>query len=111
MSSARAAALPAASLGIRPSGVIRNLIIAQRGIEGVRVLMGLLNLVHRHPCQSIEQACEIASTHGTYRLRTIRVLIKRQGNRQEQFKFLDEHPIIRSLADYGELVHVAFSKE
>ena len=85
--------------------------IRQRGIEGVRVLMGLLNLANRHPGESIEQACELASTHGAYRLRTIRELIKRQGDRQEQFEFLDEHPIIRSLTDYGELVRTAFNEE
>jgi hypothetical protein len=77
----------------------------------VRVLMGLLSLANRHPGDRIEQACEIASTHGAYRLRTIRELIKRQGDRQEQFAFIEEHPIIRSLNDYGALVHTAFTKE
>jgi transposase len=85
--------------------------IHQRGIEGVRVLMGLLSLANRHPGDRIEQACEVASTHGAYRLRTIRELIKRQGDRQEQFAFIEEHPIIRSLSDYGALAHTAFTKE
>ena len=85
--------------------------IHQRGVEGVRVLMGLLNLAKRYSADRIEQACELASTHGAYRLRTIRELIKRQGVRQEQFAFIDEHPIIRSLSDYGELVHTAFTKK
>jgi transposase len=85
--------------------------IHQRGVEGVRVLMGLLNLAHRHQSEAIEEACAIASTHGAYRLRTIRELLKRGGNRQGQFEFLQEHPIIRSMADYGELVHTAFGKE
>jgi len=85
--------------------------VHQRGIEGVRVLMGLLSLAHRHPSDSIEQACEIASTHGAYRLRTIRALIARQADKQDRFVFLEEHPIIRSLGDYGELVEAAFNKE
>ena len=85
--------------------------VHQRGIEGVRVLMGLLSLAKRHSADRIEQACELASTHGAYRLRTIRELIKRQGDRQERFAFIDEHPIIRSLSDYGDLVHTAFTKE
>jgi len=85
--------------------------IHQRGIEGVRVLMGLLNLAHRHSSESIETACEVASSHGAYRLRTIRELLKRGGDKQELFEFLDEHPIIRPLTDYGKLVHTAFSKE
>jgi hypothetical protein len=85
--------------------------VQQRGIQGVRVLMGLLNLAKHHPGNQIENACEIALTHGAYRLRTIRALIKRQGGKQEQFEFIDEHPIIRSLSDYGDLVHTSFTKE
>lgn len=60
--------------------------------------------------EQIEQACEIALTHGAYRLRTIRRLIKRQRQRQEQFEFIEEHPIIRSLTDYGVLVYTAFQE-
>ncbi len=85
--------------------------IHQRGIEGVRVLMGLLNLAHRHSSASIEEACVLAASHGAYRLRTIRELLKRQGDKQERFEFLDEHAIIRPLTDYGKLVHTAFGKE
>jgi hypothetical protein len=85
-------------------------LVQQRGIEGVRVLMGLLSMAKRHRSEQIEQACEIALTHGAYRLRTIRELIKRQGQRQEQFEFIEEHPIIRSLTDYGDLVHQAFQE-
>ncbi len=85
--------------------------LQQRGIEGVRVLMGLLNLAQRHPSEAIEQACEIALTHGAYRLRTIRALIKRRGEKQQQFEFLEEHPIIRSLSDYGDFVQAAFNQE
>jgi transposase len=85
--------------------------IEARGIEGVRVLQGLLSLANKHPHAEIERACEIASGYGAYRLRTIRRLIKRKAPKQEQFDFLDEHPIIRSLGDYGELVRHSFAKE
>jgi len=85
--------------------------ILQRGIEGVRPLMGLLSLARRHPAGAIEQACETACRHGAYRLRTVRQLIQRQGDRQEWFAFLDEHPIIRSMAEYGRLVHTAFEEQ
>ena len=85
--------------------------VQQRGVQGVRVLMGLLSLSKRHPASVIERACETAQSHGAYRLRTIRELIQRQGDRQEQFEFIEEHPIIRSLSDYGDLVHAAFNEE
>jgi transposase len=81
-----------------------------RGIQGVRVLQGLLSLIHRHDAEAIERACELAFSHGAYRLRTIRQLLKRDTPAQETFNFLDEHPIIRSLSDYGKLVATSFER-
>lgn len=78
-----------------------------RGIPGVRVLVGLLSLGERHPWSAVDEACAIAQTHGAYRLRVIRELIKRGGVRQEQFEFMEEHPIIRRLSDYGDWVRSA----
>ena len=78
--------------------------LANRGIRGIRVLQGMLSLMNRHPYKCIEQACEIALSHQAFRLRTIREIIKRGGSKQEQFEFIDEHPIIRPLTDYGEFV-------
>lgn len=85
--------------------------LAERGIQGVRVLIGLLSLARRNDCDRIEKACQTAQTHGAYRLRTIRELIKRQAPKQEQFEFMQEHPIIRSVSEYGKLVHAHLSKE
>jgi transposase len=84
--------------------------LAERGIQGVRVLQGLRSLAERYPGESIEKACAIAHTHGAYRLRFLRALIKHQAPEQEQFAFIDTHPIIRSLSDYGELVHASVQK-
>lgn len=82
-----------------------------RGVEGVRVLQGLLNPTHRHPCDAIESACVIALSHGAFRLRTIRALIDRAAPRQESLPFLQEHTLIRQLSDYDQFVHDAFQKE
>ena len=86
--------------------------VQARGIEGVRVLQGLIALAGKHPGDRIDRACEIALSHGAFRLRTIRTLIRRDVDRaagQDALpEFIDEHPIIRSLADYGQLVHHAF---
>ena len=82
--------------------------IEVRGVEGVRVLQGLLNLAGRHPAAAIEQACEIAIGYGAYHLRTIRALVARQAPKQELLPFLSEHPIIRPMSDYGQFVHDAF---
>ncbi|MFC1634985.1 IS21 family transposase [Planctomycetota bacterium] len=75
-----------------------------RGIPGIRVLVGLLNLVNHHDSNSIDKACEIALTHNAFRLKTIRGLIQRGGPKQQELKFIDEHPIIRSMSDYEAIV-------
>ena len=81
-----------------------------RGIEGIRVLQGLLSLANRHPIDALERACETAFSYGAWRLQTLRQLLERQGPKQETLPFLDEHPIIRSLADYGQLVRTALQR-
>jgi len=85
--------------------------LAQRGIPGVRVLIGLNALLRQHSVPAIEQACEIAQTHGAYHLRSLRALIQRAAPRQEQFEFIEQHPIIRNIGEYGSLVRAAFIRE
>jgi hypothetical protein len=86
-------------------------ILRERGIHGVRIVMGLVSLTNRHPARTIEQACQVAQSHGAHRLRDIRNLLKRSASpTQEQFEFAAEHPLIRSLSDYSKLVHDAFEK-
>jgi len=78
--------------------------LAHRGIEGMRVLMGLLSLPNKHPRLAIEHACEVALGHGAYHLRSLRQLIEHQSQApvQKQFEFASKHPIIRPLADYAQ---------
>lgn len=78
-----------------------------RGIEGVRVLVGLLALSRKHLSSAIERACEQASGHGSYRLRELRALLQ-QPSEQKQMEFMEEHPVIRGMHDYGAVVDVSF---
>jgi len=83
-----------------------------RGVEAVRVLVGLKALAGKHDTQALEQACQVALTHGAHRLRTIRQLLKRGAEQQQQqFDFLEEHPIIRPLSDYSLDSLTSFRKE
>jgi transposase len=83
-----------------------------RGVEAVRVLVGLKALAGKHATASLEHACQRALAHGAHRLRTIRQLLKRQaGQEQQQFEFLQEHPIIRPLADYSLTSLLQFRRE
>ena len=86
-------------------------LVAVRGVQAVRVLQGLLHLSGKHSSVLIEQACGTAHSYGEYRLATIRKLIKHAGPDQQAFEFLEEHPIIRNLSDYGDVVRVHFGKE
>jgi transposase len=82
-----------------------------RGIEGVRVLMGLLSLGNKHPWRAVDEACRIAQTHGSYHLRCVRKLIERQQPEEQSIlPFITEHPIIRPVDDYGQWVKQALAQ-
>jgi transposase len=85
--------------------------LTSRGIEGTRVLQGLLSLAKKHPHSVLERACETALSHGAYRLRTLRQLIKRQAAPQTPLPFLDAHPIIRPLDDYAQVIARAIHRQ
>ncbi len=74
-----------------------------RGVEGIRVLQGLKALASKHDATALNGACETAMSYGALRLRTIRTLLKSTSDvrQQEQFSFLEEHPVIRPLSDYS----------
>ncbi len=80
----------------------------QRGPESLRVLQGLLALAEKHPAPQLDQACQLALTHGAWRLRDLRGLLARPVA-QEQFAFIETHPLIRELEAYDNLVPVCFS--
>jgi transposase len=87
--------------------------LASRGIEGVRVLMGLLSLTKKHPRHAVEQACQTTQSHGSYRLRSLRQLIAHQASapRQQSFELIQQHPIIRGLGDYEQFVRQAITQQ
>ena len=80
----------------------------QRGPESLRVLQGLLALAEKHPAPQLDQACQLALTHDAWHLRDLRELLVRPVA-QEQFAFIETHPLIRDLEAYDNLVPVCFS--
>lgn len=74
-----------------------------RGVEGIRVLQGLKALASKYDATALNRACETAMTYGALRLKSIRTLLKSTSEikQQEQFDFLEEHPVIRPLSDYS----------
>jgi transposase len=85
--------------------------LQERGIAGVRPLLGFLGLAKRHPVPVLEDACEVAHRHGAYRLKNVRRLAENYAERHAAAaaaaELLDEHPLIRPLSEYGHIVHMA----
>src|SRR5882724_8746005 len=90
------------------AGTWAETLYQQRGAESLRVLQGLLALAEKHPAPQLDQACQLALTHGAWHLRDLRELLARPVA-QEQFAFIETHPLIRDLEAYNNLVPVCFS--
>ena len=90
------------------AGTWAETLYQQRGAESLRVLQGLLALAEKHPAPQLDQACQLALTHGAWHLRDLRELLARPVA-QEQFPFIETHPLIRDLEAYDNLVPVCFS--
>ena len=72
---------------------------AQRGPQGLRVMLGLLQLAEKHPVAQLERAAQTATQHTVWRLRDLKRLIEQPTN-VIQLQFLEAHPLIRPLAVY-----------
>lgn len=79
-----------------------------RGPQSLRVLQGLLALAEKHPSAQLNQACQLALTHGSWHLSELRALLD-QPSTQEQFTFIQTHPLIRDLHAYQSVVPVCFT--
>src|SRR5882672_6864746 len=70
-----------------------------RGPQGLRVMLGLLQLAEKHPTAELEKATRLSTHHGAWRLRDLKHLLELPGN-VVQLDFLETHPLIRSLDAY-----------
>jgi transposase len=85
--------------------------LAVRGIQGTRVLQGVLSLAKKFPAEALETACAVASSHGAYHLRSVRKLVGRRAATQSPLPFLDAHPIIRPMEDYAAVIGAAIRRQ
>jgi transposase len=77
--------------------------LKERGIQGIRVLQGFVGLSRKHSAGTINSASRVALDTGLFRLRPLRELCKRLADR-DTTEFIDDHPIIRPLAAYQEIL-------
>lgn len=81
--------------------------------HAIRVLQGLLSLSHdnKHLVAHIDKACELTLAAGEYTLIRVKQNLNQIEShpesilKQEEFGFLEEHPIIRPLTEYGDLLN------
>jgi hypothetical protein len=81
-----------------------------RGVESLRSIMGLCDLIKQHSASAINNACSKAPKAGTYRFKDLRRLIGQQTE-QTVFAFADNHPLIRDLTVYSNFINQFHSHE
>jgi transposase len=101
------------------------MVVAERGVEGIRTIAGLRSLAERCRADAIDRACRIATGHDMLRLRDLRRLIKggaagAEGaasggapggvHEQRSMEFISEDPLIRSLKEYERIVGAALRR-
>ena len=91
------------------AGLWAQELLSGRGIHALRAVIGLVGLTRTHPARSVEHACRVALSHGAGRLRDVRNQLKRSTPpEQRPLDFVAEHPLIRPLSDYSQLIRIAF---
>jgi hypothetical protein len=81
------------------TGTWAEQMFAQRGPQGLRVMLGLLQLAEKHPVAELERVTLSATHHGAWRLRDLKRLLDQPAN-VVQLQFLETHPLIRPLEAY-----------
>jgi transposase len=77
--------------------------IEERGIQGIRVLQGFVGLTRKHSAETVNRASRSALDARLFRLRSLRELCNRLGDKEDLF-FAESHPIIRPLSDYQDAI-------
>jgi transposase len=73
-----------------------------RGIAGIRVLQGILNLNRKYPAHVLDHACAEAVKLGAYRLHEIRALSDSAKDLQQpELALQQQHELIRPLDQYS----------
>ena len=79
-----------------------------RGLQGIRVLQGFLQVAAKQTPANLEAASQLALTHGVWRLRELKGLLQ-NPIAQDQFQFIQQHPLIRDLSQYEALIPDCFT--
>mgnify|MGYP001343365652 CR=1 FL=1 len=92
------------------AGTWAEAMMQQRGPQGLRVLQGFLQLAAKHTPANVAAASQLATTHGVWHLRELKHLLQAPPG-QDQFQFVQAHPLIRDLSHYQALVPDCFTPQ
>lgn len=81
--------------------------LAERGVQGIRTIQGLLTLSRKHAAAELERACDTAWRSGALHYRVVKELLQRQAPVQKTLEFIEAHPVIRPMSEYGEFLRNA----
>jgi transposase len=89
--------------------------ITERGVQGMRTIQGLLALRRKFADAAVEAACDTAWRSRGFSYRSVKNLLKqdaagRVGAKQQTLGFIETHPVIRPLDEYGAFVKKAISE-
>jgi len=84
-----------------------EVMLQNRGIEGIRVLQGLLSLRKKHTPERLNHAARNAVKAGIFHLKEFRQLLTTEED-LPSLNFIDTHPYIRKLSSYQELTPNVF---
>ena len=73
----------------------------------MRIIQGLLSLTHKYESEAIEAACDTAWRSQAFRYRIVKQLLENRGKSQQTMEFLEEHPVLRPMSEYGEFFRTA----
>lgn len=87
-----------------------EVMLKNRGIEGIRVLQGMLSLKKKYTANALNRAALEAVQNNIFYLRDIKGLINAEKE-QQLLNFKECHPYIRKLSSYQELTPNVFDTE
>lgn len=85
--------------------------LADRGVEAIRPLYGFLALARCHPAARMEQACSVALAESRFHLKDIKAILEAPQAEQEMMPFLEDHPLIRDITEYGEFLQALYPED
>lgn len=82
-----------------------ELLIEERGVHAARSLQGLLSLCKKYSVAEVNRACNVAWRSKATNYRVIKRLLENSDDGvQQTMDFMDTHPVIRPVSEYGQFV-------